>query len=361
LPRPDPAPSVPRARGFFADTVLIGRPKGDSFQWEANYGYPRKYAELIANHPVGIDRGSSAGRALLERKIVHVLDALADPEYTYPLRFADNSEVVGSRTLLGVPLLRDGSPIGVMTLGRKSVRSFTDRQIELAETFADQAVIAIENVRLLDELRARTDQLADSVKELRALGEVSQAVNSTVDLETVLTTIVAKATQLSGTEAGAIYVFDDGRQEFGLRATFGLDDTLVVELRKRRLRIDEGAIGDAVQQHMPVQIPDVQNDPSTTLDIIIRAGFRALLIVPLLSTDRIVGALVVRRKQPGEFPQSTIELLQTFAAHRCSRYRMRDCSRASRPARANWPRRWRICERRRTDLSRRKSLHHLDS
>jgi signal transduction histidine kinase len=199
-------------------------------------------------------------------------------------------------------------------LGRKSGRPFTDKQIELAETFADQAVIAIENVRLLDELRARTDQLAGSVKELQALGEVSQAVNSTVDLETVLTTIAAKATQLSSTEAGAIYVFDDDHQEFGLRATYGLDDTVAAELRNRRLRIGEGAMSDAVERRMPIQIPDIQDDPSATIDIIIRAGFRALLIVPLLSTDRIVGALVVRRKQPGEFPKSTIELLQTFAA-----------------------------------------------
>jgi signal transduction histidine kinase len=163
-------------------------------------------------------------------------------------------------------------------------------------------------------LRHRTDELGRSVGELRALGEVSQAVNSSVDLETVLTTIVAKATQLSSTEAGAIYVFDDARQEFGLRATYGLDDTVAAELRNRHIRIGEGAISDAVGRRMPIQIPDIQDDPSATLDIIVRAGFRALLIVPLLSTDRIVGALVVRRKQPGEFPESTIELLQTFAA-----------------------------------------------
>jgi signal transduction histidine kinase len=305
---------LPVARLCDADTVNIGRPKGDSLQYEASYGYSREYAEFLASHPPGIDRGAVSGRTFLERKIVHVLDALADSEYTYPLRLADNSRVSGSRTLLGVPLLREGSPIGVMTLGRQSVRSFTDKQIELAETFVDQAVIAIENVRLLDELRARTDQLAGSVKELQALGEVSQAVNSTVDLETVLTTIVAKATQLSSTEAGAIYVFDDARQEFGLRATYGLDDTVAAELRNRRLRIGEGALGDAIERRMSIQIPDILDDPSATIDIIIRAGFRALLIVPLLSTDRIVGALVVRRKQPGEFPKSTIELLQTFAA-----------------------------------------------
>src|SRR5207342_2931592 len=142
----------------------------------------------------------------------------------------------------------------------------------------------------------------------------SQAVNSTLDLETVLTTIVAKATQLSNTEAGAIYVFDDASQEFRLRATHGMDDTIIAAIRDRHLHIGETAIGRAVEQRRPIQIPDVQSDPSSVPDVIVRAGFRALLTVPLLGTNRIVGALVIRRRQPGEFPQSTIELLQTFAA-----------------------------------------------
>src|SRR5262249_50803309 len=115
----------------------------------------------------------------------------------------------GFRTMLGVPLLREGLPIGVLHVVRKTVRPFTAKQIELVTTFADQAVIAIENVRLFDEVQARTRELTQSIEELRALGEVIQAVNSTVDLETVLTTIVANASQHSGTEAGAIYVFDE--------------------------------------------------------------------------------------------------------------------------------------------------------
>src|SRR5205814_10029715 len=131
-------------------------------------------------------------------------------------------------------------------------------------------------------------------------------------LETVLTTIVAKATQLSNTEAGTIYVFDDTNQEFRLRATYGMDDKIIAEIRDRRIRIGETAIGQAAAQRMPIQIPDVQADPhSPVLDVIVRAGFRALLVVPLVGADRIVGALVVRRKQPGEFPKSTIDLLQT--------------------------------------------------
>jgi signal transduction histidine kinase len=169
--------------------------------------------------------------------------------------------------------------------------------------------------RLEQQVKERTAELAQSVEELRALGDVSQAVNSTVDLETVLTTIVAKATQLSSTEAGAIYVFDDAAQEFRLRATYGMDDKIIAEIKDRHMHIGETAIGKAAERRMPVQIPDVRNDPSSpVLDVIVRAGFRAHLTVPLLSADRIVGALVVRRKAPGEFPQHTVDLLQTFAA-----------------------------------------------
>src|SRR5213079_2844660 len=116
-------------------------------------------------------------------------------------------------------------------LARYTVQPFTDKQIELLTTFADQAVIAIENVRLFEEVQTRTRELAQSVEELRALGDVSQAVNSTLDLETVLTTIVAKAVQLSGTEAGAIYTFDESRQEFWLRATHGADEAVVAAIR----------------------------------------------------------------------------------------------------------------------------------
>ena len=166
----------------------------------------------------------------------------------------------------------------------------------------------------VSSLAQREKGLRESVEELRALGEVTQAVNSTVDLETVLTTIVAKASQLSSTEAGAIYVFDDAEQEFHLRATYGLPDSIVSELRDSHIRLGQTGISEAIERRAPIQVPDVLSDPSITLDIIIRAGFRALLYVPLLGAEKVVGALVVRRRQPGEFPKSTVELLQTFAA-----------------------------------------------
>src|SRR5262249_19144162 len=154
-------------------------------------------------------------RVALEGKVVHVHDVQSDSEY----RMAERMKLGDVRTMLGVPLLREGTPIGVIILQRKSVKPFTEKQIVLVTTFADQAVIAIENARLFDEVQARTRELAHSVEELRALGEVSQAVNSTLDLETVLATIVAKAVQLSNTDAGVIYVFDELDQTLQVRAT----------------------------------------------------------------------------------------------------------------------------------------------
>jgi signal transduction histidine kinase len=293
-----------------ADTAFIFRRDGGVYRLAANYGHSREFEAYIRDNPLPPERGSVTGRTALEGRIVHIPDVEADSEYT----LTDAKRIGRFRTMLGAPLLREGTPIGVISLTRSVVRPFTDKQIELVSTFADQAVIAIENVRLFDEVQARTRELAQSVGELQALGEVTQAVNSTVDLETVLTTIVAKATQLSSTEAGAIYVFDDASQEFRLRATYGLDDAVVAELKVSHIRIGETAMSDAVERRTPIQIPDIQNDPSAALDVIVRAGFRALLLVPLLGTEGIVGALVVRRKQPGEFPNTTIELLQTFAA-----------------------------------------------
>jgi signal transduction histidine kinase len=299
------------ARLCDADRAIIFKRDGAVYRLAAGYNTPREFEEFASQNPTVPGRGTITGRAVLEGKTIHIPDVLADLEYT-ATGYQTRCEY---RSSLAVPLLREGETIGVFTLMRLAVRPYTEKQIELVTTFADQAVIAIENVRLFEEVQARTIELAQSVKELRALGEVTQSVNSSVDLETVLTTIVAKATQLSNTEAGAIYVFEEAQQEFRLRATYGMDEKIIAEIKDRHMYIGETAIGKAAEQRMPVQIADLQNDPSPpVLDVIVRAGFRALLVVPLLGADRIVGALVVRRKQPGEFPKSTVELLQTFAA-----------------------------------------------
>ena len=188
----------------------------------------------------------------------------------------------------------------VAEMGRV-VEIFRKNTLERDELLAERAQAAD---RLERQVKERTAELAQSVEELRALGDVTQAVNSSIDLQTVLTTIVAKATQLSNTEAGAIYVFDEAAQEFRLRATYGMDDAIIAEIRDRHMHLGETAIGIAAAQRMPIQIPDVQNDPaSPVLDVLVRAGFRAWLTVPLLGADRVVGALVVRRKAAGRISQ----------------------------------------------------------
>jgi signal transduction histidine kinase/CheY-like chemotaxis protein len=165
------------------------------------------------------------------------------------------------------------------------------------------------------ELEARSHELAQSVGELRALGEVTQAVNSTLDLATVLSTIVAKAVELSGTEAGSIYAVDPATQGLQLRASHGMSDALIAELNRQGVGLSEKTIAEAAAQRAPMQTPDLKDAaPSPVLNILLRAGFRAVLIVPLLGPEGLIGMLVVRRKTPGEFPQHSVDLLQTFAA-----------------------------------------------
>jgi signal transduction histidine kinase len=294
---------------------ILFRYENGSYSVIAMLGVPPAYAEYLNRGPIMAGPETGLGRIAIVPQTVHVVDAQAEKLYVdrEPWRVA-TVELGGVRSLLNVPMLKEGELIGAIGIYRQEVRPFSGKQIELVTNFANQAVIAIENVRLLHELRTRTAELARSVEELRALGEVSHAVNSSLDLTTVLSTIVAKAVQLSATEAGTIYTFNEASQEFELRATYGMDEALIAAIRNRHILISDLAIGDAAKQRAPVQLPDLSADTSATIDIIVRAGYRALLVVPLLSAEQIVGALVVRRKAPGEFPQASIDLLQTFAA-----------------------------------------------
>ena len=209
---------------------------GNIYRWQdgalhliATHNTPPALAEARRRFPLVPRQLPLIDRMVTTKSANHVIDAAATSEYierTDP-GVIGAVELGGVRTLLAVPMLKDNELIGSFTVYRQQVRPFTDKQIELVQNFAAQAVIAIENARLLNELRQRTNDLRCSVDELRALGEVSQAVNSTLNLEIVLSTIVAKAAQLSGAEAGAIYVFDDRRREFHLRGTYGMDQALI--------------------------------------------------------------------------------------------------------------------------------------
>ena len=281
-----------------------------SFRIAAHYGE----ISVPYDEAIPIVRGTVAGRAVLDGGPVHVPDLLAAGHEFPEGRVL--GERFGNRTTLATPLLREGAPIGALLIRRTDVRPFADKQIVLLQTFASQAVIAIENVRLFTELETRTRELAHSVEELRALGEVGRAVSSTLDLETVLTTIVSRANQLSGTDAGAIYEYDEAAELFHLRATQDLPDDVVESLRAMPLRKGEGAVGRLAETREPVQIADITEAGayrSRVREILTRTGYRALLAVPLLREDHIIGGLVVIRTAPGEFSPEAVELLRTFA------------------------------------------------
>jgi signal transduction histidine kinase len=221
-----------------------------------------------------------------------------------------------NRLLRPIQQLREGAAqIGSGDLSQRISIHTGDELETLADQFNDMAGRLQESYSDLEnKVESRTSELAQSIKELRALGDVSQAVNSTLDLETVLSTIVAKAVQLSGTEAGAIYVFHAASNQFRLRATYGMSETMIAAITDQYIHIGETILGQTVAQRNPIQISDLRDEPSSPVqDIILRAGYRALLAVPLLRPDQVVGALVVRRKAPGLFPKSIVDALQTFA------------------------------------------------
>jgi signal transduction histidine kinase/DNA-binding response OmpR family regulator len=294
-----------------AERALITRWDGQILGLVATYNSSPELIAFVDRNPITPGRGSLTGRAALERRTIHVHDVQIDPEMTYGGR-----EVDPIRTALAVPMLRAGELLGVIYIYKHEVRPFTDSQIALVETFADQAAIAIENARLLTELQARTDQLTRSVQELEALGEVSQALSSTLNLETVLNTIVSRANELAGTDGCTIYEYDEQAAEFQFRATHNLDEEVFEVARQVPIRRGEGIAGRMAVTREPVQIPDIAVPGAydgPLRDVLLRTGSRALLGVPLLREGHLIGGLNVNRKTPGEFSPEVLELLKTFA------------------------------------------------
>jgi signal transduction histidine kinase len=298
-----------------ADKGFIFRLDGELFRLAVAYNVPPELKDFFERNPISPGRGTVVGRVALERRAVQIPDVIADPEYQ--LKDLEVQTQGDLRTILGVPMLREGALIGVIVIRRTEVQPFTDKQIDLVTTFADQAVIAIENVRLFQELQARTHELARSVEELKALGEVSQAVSSSLDLQTVLTSIVDRAVQLSGASGGVIYECDEATQEFRLKASHGVEEELIEILRTARIRVGEGAIGTAAATRAPVQVPNMLDERGTVLPqvrpLLAQSGYRSLLAVPLLIEQRIFGGLVIYRPELGSFSHEVVNLLQTFA------------------------------------------------
>jgi two-component system NtrC family sensor kinase len=299
------------ARLCDADGALISNREGEAYRVAAIFSELPEYDAAMRGRLLPADRGSVAGRAAVEGRVVHISDVASDPEYT----LAETVTLGKVRTGLGVPLLRERIVVGVISLGRQRVQPFIERQIELVRTFADQAVIALENARLFGELQARTDELTRSVAELQALEEVLRAVNSSLDLDTVLATIISRAVQLSQADEGTIYEYDETEEVFLPKSAFGMSAERVEALREWKVRLGETHLGRAAVERAPVHVDDVQQDP--TLRDPDRGellkGIHGVLAVPRLRDDKVVGGLVIRRRTVGGFAPTIPTLLQTFA------------------------------------------------
>ncbi len=276
----------------------------------ASDSQPAEAVRYYVKHPIAPGRGTSTARAALECRTIHMPDCLADCEYTGH----NYQRAAQYRTLLSVPLLRDGVAVAVITLARNIIKPFTAKQIKLVETFADQALIAIENTRLFDEVQARTRELDRSVQELQALAEVGRAISSTLDLRVVLKTIVDRAVGLAGCDAGSIFYYRAETGTFDLGETTGLDEEVIARFRKLDITALGTGQGEAIANRQPLQLPDLTERPSNPLrDAAIEAGLRAALIVPLIGAEGPLGTLVLQRRVEGEFLPAIISLMQTFA------------------------------------------------
>ncbi|HZN27150.1 MAG TPA: GAF domain-containing protein, partial [Burkholderiales bacterium] len=270
-------------------------------------------AAIRSVFPIALRREYMHAVAIMERRLIDVPDAAT---YTDPsLPGVHSFLATGLRAATIVPMLRGDAAIGAISVIRRAPGPLTDKQMALLRTFADQAVIAIENARLFKELQERTEALTKSVGQLTALGEVGQAISSTLDLGTVLKTIVSRAVQLTRLDAGAIYEYDEPSEQFHLRAAENISEEALAVYRSTPIRKGDGAVGGTAVGREPIQIPETQDESykSQFRDLIIRTGRRALLAVPLIHEEQIVGALAVQRNTPGPFADEVVELLKTFA------------------------------------------------
>ncbi|TMH58974.1 MAG: GAF domain-containing protein, partial [Betaproteobacteria bacterium] len=301
-------------RLFEGAAVSVVRPEGGEVRLMAIAEADRERAAKWASRfPNPLNRDYMHGAAILDCAMVDVPDALQAQD-----RFVEgrrNFALTGYRAVTVAPMVRDKFAIGAISVVRIAPGPLSEKQKALLRTFADQAVIAIENVRLFKELQARTEALTRSVGQLTALGEVGQAISSTLDLETVLKTIVSRAVQLTGLDGGSIYEYDDRAEEFRLQAAENMPQDVAEDIRKAPTRKGDGALGRTAITLEPTQVPDTLDDSyrSARKELLIRAGYRALLAVPLLREDHLLGGLLVNRKTPGAFAPEIVELLKTFA------------------------------------------------
>ncbi len=299
------------ARLCEADIGHIARPKeGGLFKTQATFGFSTELKDEFDRTEFKPGREGVTGRALLKRATVHILDAQTDPEY----KLSKAQKIGGYRSMIGAPLLREGIPIGVFGLARNTVRPFTDKQIELLTTFADQAVIAIENVRLFDEVQARTEELSQSLQQQTATADVLKVISrSTFDLQTVLDTLTDSAARLC--EADMAAIIRQKGEAYHWATTYGLAPEQDEFVKNIPLKAGRGnVVGRILIEGKTVHVPDVLADPEyTLLEAQRRVGYRTMLGVPLLREGSPIGIVLLLRRTVQPFTDRQIELATTFA------------------------------------------------
>jgi GAF domain-containing protein len=302
------------ARLCAAECAFIFRLEQGAYHLAANHGFSDEYREYIRRNPIPPGRGTLVGRTALTAHTVHLPDCLADPEYTW----FESQKIGGFRTMLGVPLLREGSPIGVLALTRSQVEPFSDREIGLVTTFADQAVIAIENVRLFDEVQARTRELSEALEQQTATsGILSVISNSLSDTQPVFEAIVESGQRLF---PGAMVIVALADGDKVKAAAVAAPDPAGVEAMRRRFPFPltrEYMHATVILDRRILDIPDVENAPgelAAGARNFLASGYRAVTIMPMIRGDAAIGALSVARGAPGPLSDKQVAVLKTFAS-----------------------------------------------
>ena len=304
------------ARLCEADIVGIGQHRGSDYRAVALYGVRPDQLQFMKGHEIPTGRGSISGRTILERQAVHIVDILSDPEY----RDLDAQKTMSFRTALGVPLLRQGTLIGVMILQRRTVRAFTPKQIELATTFADQAVIAIENVRLFDEVQARTRELAEALEQQTATSEVLGVISSSPgELEPVFQAMLANAVRLCDAKFGTLNLYDG--EAFHAGALHNVPPAYADIRQGMVIRPDpRSSLGRVARTRQVVHIDDLRmTEPYLDGNPAVRSladlgGARTLITVPMLKDNELIGVIGIYRQEVRPFTDKQIELVKNFAA-----------------------------------------------
>jgi signal transduction histidine kinase/ActR/RegA family two-component response regulator len=284
---------------------------GDEFELAATVGLSPELEHYVAQHPLRRDRDTIAGRVALDRRIHQVTDVLTDPGYGR----RDVQEIAGYRTLISAPLIIDDEVVGAISLWRTKVEAFDDRTTTMLRTFAAQAAAAVRNVHLVRAVEARRLELARKVEQLQALSEVGETVSSTLVLDEVLFKIILNAVRFAECDGGSIMEYVEADRCFLARTTYPSSPELLAGLRGLQIKLDETLVGKAAREGRPIGLPDIALvERDVHLQLLFDDGWRSVLAVPVLRGGQIIGAMVVRRKTPGEFTDEVKEFMQTFAS-----------------------------------------------